>query len=113
MLLIILGASPEETYGYAVSLDNKGNGLFGASENKKSWWQRRHEKMKKLAKEQDKKKLEQQTQVTQAYEKCVDLNNYDMSQFMILNAMKTKIISRQAPSQLKSTDFISLVSEVL
>ncbi|EET87745.1 hypothetical protein CcarbDRAFT_1833 [Clostridium carboxidivorans P7] len=109
----VIGASPEETYGYTVPLDNKGSGIFGASENKKSWWQRRHEKMEKLEKEHDRKQLEQQTQAAQAYEKCVDLNNYDMSQFMILNAMKTKIISRQVPSQLKLTDFISQVSEVL
>lgn len=108
----VIGASPEECYGYSVPMDN-GDNLLGASTNDKSWWEKRHKKMEESIKEENKKRLEQQRQLEEAYSKHANLNNYDISQFMILNAMKNNIISGQTQSQGKLSDFISLVNRVL
>lgn len=47
----VIGASPEECYGYAGPVGGNGSNISG---NEKSWWEKRHEKMEKLLKEQEK-----------------------------------------------------------
>lgn len=84
----IIGASPEETYGYSVPMDSA-NSFLELSGDKKSWWQKRHEKMKELMEEQNNKyleeKLEKQQQNEKEYAKQMCLNNYKMSQFLNTN----------------------------
>lgn len=84
----VIGASPEETYGYSVPMDS-GNSFLEFSGNEKSWWQKRHEKMEELMQEHNKKwleeQIEQQTQNKKTYVKQMCLNNYKMSQFLNTN----------------------------
>lgn len=83
----VIGASPEECHGYSVPMDS-GNSFLEFSGSKKSWWQKRHEKMEELIQENDKKwleeKLEQQQQNKKAYEKQRFLN-YRMLQSLNTN----------------------------
>ena len=50
----VIGASPEECYGYAGPVGGSGSNIFG---NEKSWWEKRHEKMEELLEEQEKEAL--------------------------------------------------------
>lgn len=48
----VIGASPEECYGEGIPVDN--NSETSSSNSEKSWWQKRHERMEELMKEQEK-----------------------------------------------------------
>ncbi len=50
----VIGASPEECYGYAGPVGGSGSNISG---NEKSWWEKRHEKMEELLEEQEKAAL--------------------------------------------------------
>ena len=50
----VIGASPEECYGYAGPVGNSSSNISG---NEKSWWEKRHEKMEELLEEQEKEAL--------------------------------------------------------
>lgn len=50
----VIGASPEECYGYAGPVGNSSSNISG---NEKSWWEKRHEKMEELLAEQEKEAL--------------------------------------------------------
>lgn len=108
----VIGASPEECYGYSVPMDN-GKNVLGTSGSDESWWQKRHQKMEKLMKEESKNRVARQRQQKEAYSKHINLNNYDMQQFMILNSMKNNIMFGQVLSQPNSDDFSSTVSKIL
>ncbi|MCM1468260.1 MAG: hypothetical protein NC086_08940, partial [Alistipes sp.] len=45
----VIGASPEECYGYAGPIGGSGSNILG---NEKSWWEKRHERMEKLLEKQ-------------------------------------------------------------
>lgn len=47
----VIGASPEECYGYAGPAGGSGSNIIG---NEKSWWEKRHERMEELMEEQEK-----------------------------------------------------------
>lgn len=47
----VIGASPEECYGYAGPVGNSSSNISG---NEKSWWEKRHEKMEELLEAQAK-----------------------------------------------------------
>ena len=47
----VIGASPEECYGYAGPAGGSGSNITG---NEKSWWEKRHERMEELTEEQEK-----------------------------------------------------------
>ncbi len=47
----VIGASPEECYGYAGPVGGSGSNFAG---NEKSWWEKRHERMEELMEEQEK-----------------------------------------------------------
>lgn len=49
----VIGASPEECYGYAGPIGNRSSG--NNSDDGKSWWEERHEKSEELLKEQEKR----------------------------------------------------------
>lgn len=46
----VIGASPEECYGYAGPIGNSGSG--NSLEDGNSWWEKRHERLENLLKEQ-------------------------------------------------------------
>lgn len=50
----VIGASPEECYGYAGPVGNSG---FNILDNAKSWWEKRHERMEELMAEQEKEAI--------------------------------------------------------
>lgn len=50
----VIGASPEECYGYAGPIGGSGSNISG---NEKSWWEKRHERMEELLEEQEKEAL--------------------------------------------------------
>ena len=50
----VIGASPEECYGYAGPVGNSG---FNILDNAKSWWEKRHERMEELMAEQEKEAM--------------------------------------------------------
>ncbi|MDE7423104.1 MAG: hypothetical protein K2N51_05350 [Lachnospiraceae bacterium] len=50
----VIGASPEECYGYAGPVGGSGSNISG---NEKSWWEKRHERMEELLEEQEKEAL--------------------------------------------------------
>ena len=47
----VIGASPEECYGYAGPVGKSGSETTNDGE---SWWEKRHERMEELMKEQEK-----------------------------------------------------------
>lgn len=47
----VIGASPEECYGYAGPVGGSSSDFAG---NEKSWWEKRHERMEELMEEQEK-----------------------------------------------------------
>ena len=47
----VIGASPEECYGYAGPVGGSGSNF---ASNEKSWWEKRHERMEELMEEQEK-----------------------------------------------------------
>ena len=47
----VIGASPEECYGYAGPTGGSGSNFAG---DEKSWWEKRHERMEELMEEQEK-----------------------------------------------------------
>lgn len=69
----VIGASPEECYGYAGPVGGSGSNIAG---NEKSWWEKRHEKMEELLEEQAKVALKK----AQA-RKALAQENYLKSQF--------------------------------
>ncbi|WP_192451754.1 DUF6033 family protein [Candidatus Galacturonibacter soehngenii] len=73
----VIGASPEECYGYSVPIESSG-GAKARSGNMKSWWQERQEKMEEAMeeemKERIKEKMEQVKRLEQEYEKQLFLN---------------------------------------
>ncbi|MDE6714611.1 MAG: hypothetical protein K2K20_12865 [Lachnospiraceae bacterium] len=69
----VIGASPEECYGYAGPAGGSGSNIAG---NEKSWWEKRHEKMEELLEEQEKVALKK----AQA-RKALAQENYLKSQF--------------------------------
>ena len=69
----VIGASPEECYGYAGPAGGSGSKIAG---NEKSWWEKRHEKMEELLEEQEKVALKK----AQA-RKALAQENYLKSQF--------------------------------
>lgn len=69
----VIGASPEECYGYAGPVGGSGSNIGG---NEKSWWEKRHEKMEELLEEQEKEALKK----AQA-RKALAQENYLKSQF--------------------------------
>lgn len=50
----VIGASPEQCYGYAGPIGNSGSVISG---NDESWWERRHKKMEELMAEQNLKEM--------------------------------------------------------
>ena len=52
----VIGASPEECYGEGIPVDNN-SGVSATSNNEKSWWQKRQERMEELMKEQEKEAI--------------------------------------------------------
>ena len=64
----VIGASPEECYGYAGPVGNSG---AKAIDNEKSWWEKRHERYEELLEEQvkaaQKKAQENKVLAHQAY----------------------------------------------
>lgn len=80
----IIGASPEETYGYTVPIDSD-NSFLEFSQNKKSWWRKRHEKMEKLIQEQNKNAAEERLKQQKRYE---EINHYKQLQFYNTNILK-------------------------
>ena len=69
----VIGASPEECYGYAGPVGGSGSNIAG---NEKSWWEKRHERMEELLEEQEKEALKK----AQA-RKALAQENYLKSQF--------------------------------
>ena len=69
----VIGASPEECYGYAGPAGGSG---LNISENKKSWWEKRHERMEELLEEQEKAVLKKAQE-----RKASAQENYLKSQF--------------------------------
>ena len=69
----VIGASPEECYGYAGPAGGSGSNIAG---NEKSWWEKRHERMEELLEEQEKEALKK----AQA-RKSLAQENYLKSQF--------------------------------
>ena len=69
----VIGASPEECYGYAGPVGGSGSNISG---NEKSWWEKRHERMEELLEEQEKAALKK----AQA-RKALAQENYLKSQF--------------------------------
>ncbi|MCM1158840.1 MAG: hypothetical protein NC348_10125 [Clostridium sp.] len=69
----VIGASPEECYGYAGPAGGSGSNITG---NEKSWWEKRHERMEELLEEQEKAALKK----AQA-RKALAQENYLKSQF--------------------------------
>ena len=60
----VIGASPEECYGYAGPAGGSGSNITG---NEKSWWEKRHERMEELMEEQEKEAVKKaQVQKAQA-----------------------------------------------
>ena len=67
----VIGASPEECYGEGIPVDS--NSGLGSTDNKKSWWQKRHEETEEILKEQSakalqKRKTQHQEMIQQMYE---------------------------------------------
>ena len=69
----VIGASPEECYGYAGPAGGSSSNIAG---NEKSWWEKRHERMEELLEEQEKEALKK-AQVR----KALAQENYLKSQF--------------------------------
>ena len=69
----VIGASPEECYGYAGPAGGSSSNIAG---NEKSWWEKRHERMEELLEEQEKEALKK----AQA-RKALAQENYLKSQF--------------------------------
>ena len=68
----VIGASPEECYGYAGPVGKSGSETTNDGE---SWWEKRHERMEELMKEQEKEAVKR----AQARRKAVQ-NEYLNSQ---------------------------------
>ena len=67
----VIGASPEECYGYAGPAGDSSSNITG---NEKSWWEKRHEKMEELMEEQAKKAMKK-AQAQRAFEQERSLNS--------------------------------------
>ena len=70
----VIGASPEECYGEGIPVDS--NSGLGSTDNKKSWWQKRHEETEEILKEQSakalqKRKTQHQEMIQQMYEASI------------------------------------------
>jgi hypothetical protein len=77
----VIGASPEECYGYAGPI---GNNSSKTVNNEDSWWQKRHEKMEELIKEQTEK--EQRERIAwQNQQKVFNLLNSNLRKENISN----------------------------
>lgn len=77
----VIGASPEECYGYAGPAGGSSSNITG---NEKSWWEKRHEKMEELMEEQAKKAMKK-AQAQRAFEQERSLNSRMASQQRLQN----------------------------
>ena len=68
------GASIEEHIGQSAGTSGPGSSINHVK-NQKSWWERRHEKMKELMAEQAKKAVKK-AQARRAFERELSLNSY-------------------------------------
>ena len=85
----VIGASPEECYGYAGPVGKSGSETANDGE---SWWKKRHERMEELMKEQEKEAVKR----AQARRKAVQ-NEYLNSQLAAAAYEKSSIILPDNP----------------
>lgn len=85
----VIGASPEECYGYAGPVGKSGSETANDGE---SWWEKRHERMEELMKEQEKEAVKR----AQARRKAVQ-NEYLNSQLVAAAYEKSSIILPDNP----------------
>ena len=85
----VIGASPEECYGYAGPVGKSGSETANDGE---SWWEKRHERMEELMKEQEKEAVKR----AQARRKAVQ-NEYLNSQLAAAAYEKSSIILPDNP----------------
>ena len=85
----VIGASPEECYGYAGPVGKSGSETANDGE---SWWKKRHERMEELMKEQE----EEAVKRAQARRKAVQ-NEYLNSQLAAAAYEKSSIILPDNP----------------
>ena len=85
----VIGASPEECYGYAGPVGKSGSETTNDGE---SWWEKRHERMEELMKEQE----EEAVKRAQARRKAVQ-NEYLNSQLAAAAYEKSSIILPDNP----------------
>ena len=85
----VIGASPEECFGYAGPVGKSGSETTNDGE---SWWEKRHERMEELMKEQE----EEAVKRAQARRKAVQ-NEYLNSQLAAAAYEKSSIILPDNP----------------